>query len=93
MPKLSKLTKIKGVKKLTKRVENMTDTHLLKYYIRKNGDTVETLANAIDIKRATLSAKINNRSDFKQSEIVAIGKRYKFSIEQCRRVFLSGWDL
>lgn len=74
-----------------KRVENMTDTYLLKYYISKNGDTIDTLAKAMQIQRATLSAKINNHRDFKQSEIALIGKRYKFNIEQCRKVFLSGW--
>jgi plasmid maintenance system antidote protein VapI len=75
-----------------KRVENMTDTHLLKYYISKNGDTIGTLAEAIDIKRSTLSAKINNRRDFKQSEMAAIGRRYKMPIELCQKIFLSGWD-
>ena len=74
-----------------KRVNNMTDTHLLKYYIAKNGDTIGTLAEALDIKRSTLSAKINNKRDFKQSEMAFIGKRYKMPIEICKRIFLKGW--
>lgn len=69
----------------------MTDTHLLKYYISKNGDTIGTLAEALDIKRSTLSAKINNKRDFKQSEMAFIGKRYKMSMEICKRIFLKGW--
>ena len=69
----------------------MNDTHLLKYYISKNGDTIGTLAEALDIKRSTLSAKINNKRDFKQSEMAFIGKRYKMPIEICKRIFLKGW--
>lgn len=68
----------------------MTDTHLLKYYIRKHGDTVATLAEYLGIKRVTLSAKINNKSDFKQAEIYLIGKRYNFTAERLSRVFLGG---
>jgi plasmid maintenance system antidote protein VapI len=75
-----------------KRVTNMTDTHLLKYYIHKNGDTVADLAEQMGISRATLSAKINNHRDFDQSEIVTIGKRYKLSNEMCCRLFLQGWE-
>jgi len=74
-----------------KRVKNMTDTHLLKYYISKNGDTIGTLADAMEIKRSTLSAKINNRRDFKQSEMAVIGRRYKLPMEMCQRIFLKGW--
>lgn len=74
-----------------KRVGNMTDTHLLKYYISKNGDTIGTLAEALDIKRSTLSAKINNKRDFKQSEMALIGRRYKMPFELCRKIFLKGW--
>lgn len=74
-----------------KRVKNMTDTHLLKYYIAKNGDTIGTLAEALEIKRSTLSAKINNKRDFKQSEMILIGMRYKMPLELGKRIFLKGW--
>lgn len=74
-----------------KRVKNMTDTHLLKYYIAKNGDTIGTLAEALDMKRSTLSAKINNKRDFKQSEMILIGSRYKMPLELGKRIFLRGW--
>ena len=69
----------------------MTDTHLLKYYISKNGDTIGTLADALSIKRSTLSAKINNKRDFKQSEMALIGKRYKMPMDICKKIFLKGW--
>lgn len=68
----------------------MTDTHLLRYYIQKNGDTVETLASILGIGRGALSSKINNRSEFKQSEIRIIAARYKLNAEICMRLFLGG---
>lgn len=70
----------------------MTNSHLLRFFIHKNGDTIGRLADEIGMKRATLSAKINNHREFKQSEIAAIGKRYKMSREQCKKVFFAGWD-
>lgn len=68
----------------------MTDTHLLRYYIQKNGDTVEVLASVLGIGRVALSSKINNRSEFKQSEIQTIAKRYNLNAEMCMRLFLGG---
>lgn len=68
----------------------MTDTHLLKYYIRKNGDTVDTLADYLKIKRQTLSAKINNRADFKQSEMRLIKRRYNIRCSDFTKLFLGG---
>lgn len=68
----------------------MTDTHLLKYYIHKNGDTIETLADFLEIKRPTLSAKINNRADFKQSEMFLIKERYRLKPMVFLQLFLGG---
>lgn len=68
----------------------MTDTHLLRYYIHKNGDTVEVLANYLGIGRVALSSKINNRSEFKQSEIRRIADRYKLPADICMKLFLGG---
>lgn len=65
----------------------MTDTHLLRYFISKNGDTIEGLASYLGIGRVALSSKINNRSEFKQSEIHLIAKRYKLTVENCARLF------
>lgn len=68
----------------------MTDTHLLRYFISKNGDTIEALASYLGIGRVALSSKINNRSEFKQSEIQLIAKRYKLTVENCVRLFFGG---
>lgn len=68
----------------------LTDTHLLRYYIQKNGDTVESLAKYLGIGRTALSSKMNNRSDFKQSEIVRIATRYRLTAKICFQVFFGG---
>lgn len=68
----------------------MTDTHLLRYFINKNGDTVDSLAKYLGIGRTSLSSKMNNRSEFKQSEITKIALRYKLTAENCMRLFCGG---
>lgn len=68
----------------------MTDAHLLRYIIRKNGETVDDLAVALGMSRATLSAKMNNKREFKQSEVIFIVRRYKLSLEMCAVVFAGG---
>lgn len=68
----------------------LTDTHLLRYYIQKNGDTVESLAAYLGIGRTALSCKMNNRSEFKQGEILRIAERYKLNAEACMRLFFGG---
>ena len=66
----------------------MTDTHLLRYIISKNGDTTEELADYLGIKRSTLSAKINNKSSFKVEEMVMIIKRYKMTYKEVDETFI-----
>lgn len=68
----------------------MIDAHLLRYIIRKNGDTVDGLADAMGISRATLSAKMNNKREFKLSEIIYITRKYKIPYEIATAVFGGG---
>lgn len=70
----------------------MTDSHLFRYIIRKNNDTMETLAKDLGISRPALSAKINNRREFKQSEVFFIAKRYSLSEAVLFRLFWSEGD-
>lgn len=65
----------------------MVNSHYLKYIIHRNGDTVEELARHLGITRVTLSTKINNKTEFKLSEIVKIKKRYRMTEHQCRKAF------
>lgn len=68
----------------------MTDTHLLRYFISKNGDTIAGLADSAGISRTALSAKMNNRAEFKQSEIAFIVNRYKISGDMVVQLFCGG---
>ena len=65
----------------------MVNSYYLKYIIYKNGDTVEDLANHLGITRVTLSAKINNKREFKLSEISRICKRYNMGEKQYTKAF------
>lgn len=68
----------------------MVNSLFLKYIMQKKGDTVEELAEHLNITRATLSAKINNKTEFKLSEIVGISRRYELTDNQIREVFTGG---
>ena len=68
----------------------MIDSNLFKYVIRKNGDSMNDLAIALGLSRTSLSLKINNRSDFKLSEVQEISKRYNLTVEQGIKLFLPG---
>lgn len=52
-------------------------------------DTNETLAEALNISRQTMSAKINGKVDFKQSEIKIIVERYKLTPEETEQIFFN----
>lgn len=61
--------------------------NLLKYYIKENHDTVETLASALGIHYITLTLKLNGKRDFNKHEIEFISKRYNFDAELTMKVF------
>lgn len=65
------------------------DTNLLKSKMVLKGDTQNDLANALDVSRATLSFKMNQRTNFKQSEIDIITKRYELSSDEIRQIFFN----
>lgn len=52
-----------------------------------HGDTRRTLAKALAISAQTIGDKINGRSDFKQSEIMAIIERYNLTPGQVDKIF------
>lgn len=65
----------------------MVNTHLFKFYVAKNNDTVEQLAKYLSISRTTLSSKINNKGEFKHSEILKIIKKYKLNTKDIALLF------
>ena len=47
----------------------MTDTELLNSYIKRSGFKKAKIAEKLSISQASLSKKIHNKCEFKQSEI------------------------
>lgn len=66
----------------------MVDTNYFKYVMKKNGDNMESLAASLNISRTSLSQKINNKQDFKLSEIYTICKKYNITIEEGSKIFV-----
>lgn len=50
----------------------MTDTNLLQEVIKKSGLKLQYLADSLGISRTALSNKIQNETEFKASEILAL---------------------
>ncbi|WP_276691157.1 helix-turn-helix domain-containing protein [Acidaminococcus massiliensis] len=54
-----------------------------------HGDTVKELAKAMGMCRATFYSKLNGDSDFKQSEIGFIQKRYSLDADAVNEIFFN----
>lgn len=67
----------------------MTDTLALKAYMMKCGYTIRALAEALGISLSSLSYKINNKREFKPSEIVAIKNLLHMSSEERNAFFFA----
>ena len=61
----------------------------LKEQIDKNGDTLEELANYLEITYQTLSKKMNEHVDFSRTEIKKIKSRYNLTAEQIDYIFFT----
>lgn len=62
-------------------------TSLLKAEMVKNGDTQESLAEALGISRQTLNGKILGKVDFRQNEILFIKNRYHLTAKAIDAIF------
>ena len=69
----------------------MVNAHLLRYYIAKNNDTTEQLADFLGISRSALSAKMNNKREFSVMEAARIAGRYGLDCRRSREVFCWGF--
>lgn len=65
------------------------DAVLFKYFMGRYGDTLQTLADALNIHKTTLSGKINGRDEFKQGEMTVIIDRYNLTPDETMNVFFS----
>ena len=66
----------------------MTDTLKLKQILLEKGITIRKLAVLTAIKVQTLSNKINNVTEFTQSELLAIQNALNLSNKQMHEIFL-----
>ena len=66
----------------------MTDTLKLKQILLEKGITIRKLAVLTGIKVQTLSNKINNVTEFTQSELLAIQNALSLSNKQMHEIFL-----
>jgi transcriptional regulator with XRE-family HTH domain len=66
----------------------MTDTLKLKQILLEKGITIRELAVLAGIKVQTLSNKINNVTEFTQSELLAIQNALSLSNKQMHEIFL-----
>ncbi|WP_373802721.1 helix-turn-helix domain-containing protein [Bacteroides heparinolyticus] len=73
----------------TKGGDTITDTIRLKDAINKKGLKLEFIAQQIGITREALSAKINNKSEFKASEITILSDVLSLTSEQIKLFFLA----
>lgn len=63
---------------------------LLRSVMVLHGDTNKTLALYLGISEKSVNDKINeNKTEFKQSEIAAIKKRYSLADEQVSNIFFN----
>lgn len=62
---------------------------LMKSYIVRNNDNQTKLADALGISLSNLNAKINGTSSFRQTEILAIKRRYNLSAAEVDEIFFA----
>lgn len=65
------------------------NTQLLKSQMTLAKDTLASLAKALGRTSGTVWLKVNGKSEFTQSEIAVIAKRYELSPEQIEQIFFS----
>ena len=68
----------------------MVDKYEFKSVMLKNRERQEDLAVGLGITPAALSNKINNKLEFKPSEIEKIILRYNLNAKDIQRIFFAG---
>lgn len=69
-----------------------TNTPLLKSKMALNNDTTIALAQCLGLNRQNVSAKVNGKRDFKQTEMAKIIKRYNLTDKEIRAIFWNDYD-
>ena len=71
--------------------EIMTDTVLLSEKISKSGFTLSQIAIELGLTRQGLWKKINNHSEFKQSEIEKLSRLLNLDLETNSKIFFKNY--
>ena len=61
----------------------------MKATMKRNGDTLEKLAEVLELSVSGVSGRVNGHIDFRASEISKIVRRYKLSPEATSVIFFS----
>lgn len=67
----------------------MTDGYLLKYFLARQGVSVNELAEILQLTRGTMSKKINGRADFSLQEVRRIAKILSLTKEDVWSIFFA----
>lgn len=67
----------------------MTNTNELKEKIVKEGFTIESLANKLNIHKNVLTNKINNNSEFSQKNIIDLKNALNLTDKETIDIFLT----
>lgn len=67
----------------------MTNTNELQAAIAESGITIVALARKLGITREALYSKIQNKTEFKASEIVALSSALRLSARERDRIFFA----
>lgn len=65
------------------------DKALFKCYMTKNGDSIQTLAEALNIHPVTLYSKVKGEQPFKSPEMSIIVKRWDLTSDEVMAVFFN----
>lgn len=67
----------------------MTNTAKLKAKIVEKGMVQEELAKALGVTNATFNYKVNNKTEFKASEIKKLSKFLSLTVEEASNIFFA----
>lgn len=65
------------------------DMNLLRYFMGRHGDKQYDLAKALNLPQSALSARMNGKTDFRQTEMNIIRKRYGLDADNMQTIFFT----
>lgn len=62
--------------------------NLFKYYVVKNGETMQDIAKVLKIGYPALNRKVTEKNTFKLTELRLLRQHWNLSIEEMENIFL-----